>query len=323
VLTPERHVTVVVLGSANLDLTLRVARIPRPGETLLATSAVQHPGGKGNNQVIAVARAGAQVDFIAAIGKDAAGDLLVSTFREAGVGDRTRRVGQPTGTALIMVEDSGENAIVVNSGSNGTLVSLTSTERRAIAGADYLLLQLEIPLSAVIEAVVCAAAAGTRVVLNASPIRELPDELLRHVDVLLINEHEALIVASAMWPDRAWPRKLTAVEAAGLATHLVEEVAGVVITLGSDGAVVFSREMTANGPAHIPAAKVTAIDTTGAGDAFSGALVAAMSRGENLVVAVVFASAAAALAVQQNGAVPSIPMRADIEEFRDPQCSGA
>jgi ribokinase len=301
--------SVIVLGSANLDWVFRVARIPAPGETLLATSVQQHPGGKGNNQVIAVARAGADVEFIAAIGQDAAGEQLVGVLHASGVGDRIRRVAEPTGMALITVEDSGQNTIIVHSGANSALLRLTAAEREAIADADYLLLQLETPLDTVVAAARTAAAASTRVVLNASPIRELPADLLEAVDVLLVNEFEAVALAGHPQPQP----ELSVGSAQDLATFLLRTFEAVVITLGDRGAVVADR--TTTDAAHVPAARVAVVDTTGAGDTFAGALVAALSRGEGLIDAARFASAAGALAVGRTGAVPSIPMRADIEAF--------
>ena len=259
--------------------------------------------------MIAVARAGAEVDFIAAIGQDAAGEQLVSVLHASGVGDRIRRVAEPTGMALITVEDSGQNTIIVHSGANSALLRLTAAERDAIADADYLLLQLETPLDTVVAAARAAAAASTRVVLNASPIRELPEDLLKAVDVLLVNEFEAVALAGR-------PQQQVELSVGGaqdLAVSLLDTFEAVVITLGDRGAVV--AEAATKDAVHVPAARVTAVDTTGAGDTFAGALVAALSRGESLIDAARFASAAGALAVGRMGAVPSIPARADIEAF--------
>jgi ribokinase len=307
---------VVVLGSANVDQLYRVTRIPDPGETILAKSAENHPGGKGTNQAIAVARAGAEVSFIAAIGRDTSGDLLVDTLNSAGVRNLVRRVDEPTGSALILVDDSGENTIVVNPGSNARLVDLTRIEHAAIASADYLLTQLEIPVETVAEAAQVAAAASTKVVLNASPIRLLSDALLRNVDVLLLNEHEALTLIDYLEPGAVVANTVTVAVAIDMATFLIKSVPNVVITLGGEGAVVCSRGDKDADVAHVPAASVTAIDTTGAGDAFAGALVAELSRGETLVDAAAFASAAGAIAVQRYGAAPSIPTFEEINAFR-------
>lgn len=177
--------SVVVVGSANLDLVYRVTRIPSPGETVLAAGSDSAPGGKGNNQVIAAARAGAPSTFIAAVGDDGAAERLIASLTEAGVALRVRRVDAPTGTAIITVDDAAENAIVVDSGANRLLDGLDDAEREVVAAADVLLLQLETPLATVAQAAAAAHAAGTTVVLNAAPIQSLPADLLGDVDVLV------------------------------------------------------------------------------------------------------------------------------------------
>lgn len=281
---------VVVVGSANLDLVYRVVALPAPGETVLAAGAAKHPGGKGNNQVIAVARAGAPATFVAAIGADADGDQLVAALEEAGVTLLLRRPATPTGTALITVDDAAENSIVVNSGANNDLVDLTDDERAAVAAADILLMQLETPLPTVIAAAEEARAAGTTVVLNAAPFRPLPPELLALVDLLVVNE----------------------VEAAAVGEEQLAQVPECVVTLGARGAVVRDRTGTETA---VATPRVDAVDTTGAGDTFCGALVAALSDGLDLAAAARFAVAAGALSVQREGAVSSIPTRAGIDEF--------
>lgn len=281
---------VIVVGSANLDLVYRVHALPAPGETVLATGAAKHPGGKGNNQVIAVARAGAPATFLAAIGADADGDLLVAALEQAGVTLLLRRPATPTGTALITVDDAAENSIVVNSGANNDLVDLTDDERTALATASILLMQLETPLPTVVAAAEAARAAGTTVVLNAAPFRPLPPELLALVDLLIVNE----------------------VEAAAVGEEQLAQVPECVVTLGARGAVVRDRT---GAETAVASPKVDAVDTTGAGDTFCGALVAALDDGLDLVAAARFAVAAAALSVQREGAVSSIPTRTAIDEF--------
>lgn len=303
---------ILVIGSANLDLVYRVPRIPGRGETLLATGATQNPGGKGNNQVIAAARAGGHATFIAALGTDAAAAPIRDALAGAHVVDLTRRVVEPTGTALITVDDAAENTIVVNSGANATLINLTAEELGAIAHAGYLLMQLETPVETISAAAAAAHAAGTIVVLNAAPARELPTALLRLVDVLVVNEHEALIVAAGLGASALLPAEVTADNAAAVGNLLRSVVESVVITLGGDGSVVVDGD----GDTLVPAELVTAIDTTGAGDTLCGVLVAGLAEGMTLVEAVRFATAAAALSVQRVGAVPSIPLRAEIDAFR-------
>jgi len=278
-----------VVGSANLDLVYRVAALPEPGETILATGSSRHPGGKGNNQVIAVARAGAPVAFVASIGADANGDELVAVLEAAGVELHLRRPQAPTGTALIVVDDHAENSIVVDSGANAELVDLTDVELAVVAAADVLLMQLETPVPTVVAAARAARAAGTMVVLNAAPFQPLPVDLLDAVDLLVVNELEAAALGDG-----------------------ARSVPSLVVTLGSRGAVVSERGRP---DVEVPAPRVEAVDTTGAGDTFCGALVAALCGGSTLADAARFAVLAGALAVQRAGAVSSIPTREEIEAF--------
>ncbi|GAA1689887.1 ribokinase [Glycomyces endophyticus] len=292
--------TVVVLGSANLDLVYEVERIPAPGETVLSLGSGSFAGGKGNNQAVAAARAGSPTRFITALGRDAAGDRLAAEARAAGIDLLDRRTDAPTGTAAIFVDRRGENSIVVNSGANAELTDLTAAERAAIAAADVLVLQLETPVDTVAEAAAAAKAAGTRVVLNAAPSGAVPHAVLREVDVLVVNEHEAAELAG---PDDP----MTALTGLGCA---------VIITLGAAGALV---GVPGEAPVTVPSHTVDAVDTTGAGDTFVGAFAAALD-GEGLdalVAATGFATAAAALAVQRKGAVPSIPTLEEVRAFRD------
>ncbi|WP_431277751.1 ribokinase [Leifsonia poae] len=297
---------------------------------MLATGSDSAPGGKGNNQVTAVARAGALASFIAALGTDDAAHRLIASLSQAGVELLLRRVDAPTGTALITVDDHAENAIVVDSGANRMLVDLTEAESEAIGAADILLLQLETPVETVTAAATIARAAGTTVVLNAAPIRALPEALLGVVDVLIVNEHEAAQLAADLGgglPEDADEQALAeALSSLGLA---------VIITLGARGALVC---VPGEPPAHVAGLRVDAVDTTGAGDTFCGALVADLDRNAStrasasstngnvtggsvpdldvLVKAAEFATVAAALSVQRAGAVPSIPTLEEIRHFR-------
>jgi len=309
-------VTVVVLGSANLDLVYRVERIPGGGETVLAIDAAEHPGGKGNNQAIAAVRAGAHTRFIAALGNDEHGDRLAATLAESGVDPLLRRVDAPTGTALITVDANGENSIVVSQGANGLLVDVTDAERAIIREGDYLLVQLEIPLHTVIDAATAAHANESIVVLNAAPIRALPHDLTDNVDILVVNEHEALLLAAQIAPELTLPRAISIDGARDIVSILLRVVPSVVVTLGGSGSIVLTREMGDAPAAHVPAARVATVDTTGAGDTFCGALVAELDRGADLIAAAEFASAAAGLAVQVHGAVSSIPGRESIVASR-------
>ncbi len=286
--------SVVVVGSANVDQVFSVDRIPAPGETVLSTGFTTARGGKGQNQAVAAARAGAHTTFIAAIGTDGFGDLTSEGLVDDGIDvARVRRVPAPTGTALIAVDPSGENTVIVEAGANRELASLDAADRAVIESADVLVMQLEIPLATVIESATVGHNSGTTVILNAAPVADLPAELLSRLDVLVVNEHEAAHLSAA----------------AGVG-ELTDLVPTVVTTLGAEGAVLHRRGQP---EFRLPAPRVTAVDATGAGDTFCGALGAALAEGQSLDAALGFAVTAASLSVQGHGAVPSIPRRADIE----------
>lgn len=288
---------VVVVGSANADLLLRLAELPRPGETLLATETSRLPGGKGANQAVAAARAGASTTLIAAIGDDADGRLVRDALAAAGVEMRLVRTSSaPTGLAVVLLDDRGQNSIVVASGANATIERLLPPERDVIRQSGLLLCQLEVPLTVVIEAAYVARAAGRTVVVNAAPSRPLPDALVESVDVLVVNEHEAREVAGT--PDLD-----------GAVDALLTRVPAVIVTLGAAGARVAER---AGSHRLLPAPAVRAVDTTGAGDTFSGVFAAGLAGGESMTAAAKRAIAAASLSVQRLGAIPSIP---DAEEI--------
>lgn len=284
---------VVVVGSANVDQVLQVARIPGPGETVLSHGLSTARGGKGQNQAVAAARAGASTAFIAAVGDDGFGrstrDGLVSDGIDV---TNLRVVDAPTGTALIAVDPHGENTIIVEAGANALLTDFRAEERAAIEVARVLVLQLEIPLETVAAAIE-AAPEGCSVVLNAAPIRDLPDELLAGLDVLIVNEHEAAHLADAR-----------------PGVDLTSLVPLVIVTLGADGAVAYSR---GSGELRVAAPRVTAVDATGAGDTFCGALCAALAEGRAIAEALAFAVTAASISVETSGAVPSIPQRSAID----------
>ncbi|MET3768319.1 ribokinase [Marisediminicola sp. UYEF4] len=293
-----QHAGVVVIGSANMDIVVTVDRAPSPGETVLADPAALYPGGKGLNQAVAAARAGAPTTFVGALGTDDHGDALAGVLAADGIGaDLVRRSTAPTGQAFIVVDGNGENTIIVASGANATMLTLTSEARTAIAEAAVLLMQLELPLPIVLEAAAAARRAGTTVMLNAAPARQLPDELLDNLDYLIVNEHEACLVAGDDDLDRA-------------SGALAARVPRLIVTLGSRGSVLYAGRAEAG---RVAAPVVTAVDTTGAGDTYCGAFAAATAQGSELIVAAAFATAAAALSVQTLGAVPSIPTRARIE----------
>jgi len=286
--------SVIVVGSANVDQVFRVERIPSPGETVLSTGFSTARGGKGQNQAVAAARAGAPTAFITALGDDAFGSDTRAGLIDDGV-DVTgvRSLDAATGTALIAVDSVGENTIIVEAGANRLLVDLQSADAAAIAASSVLAMQLEIPLETVIAAARIARAADTTVMLNAAPIRDLPAELLSSLDILVVNEHEASHLAG----ERDW-RELT------------EQVPVVVVTLGSEGALLLRR---GSDEVRVAAPSVHAVDATGAGDTFCGAFAAGLAEDMELEQALRFAVTAASLSVQSYGAVPSIPLRAQID----------
>jgi len=278
--------------------------MPRPGETALATSASRGPGGKGLNQAVASARAGADTRFLGSLGSDPFGDELASELVDAGIGcDGVRRTSGDTGQAVILVDGSGENLIVVASGANAEFTALADADRAVIATARVLLMQLELPVPLVAQAARAGREAGALVILNAAPAALLPDELFASLDVLVVNEHEAVVLSGR-----------DDVHEAALA--LAQRVPTLIVTLGADGSSIY-REGALT--ASVPAVPVVAVDTTGAGDTYCGALGAALAEGRTMVEAVRYATSAAALSVQERGAVRSIPSRRDIDRLMKEQ----
>lgn len=284
---------VCVVGSANVDQVFLVDRIPAPGETVLSHGLETSRGGKGQNQAVAAARAGAQVSFVGAVGSDDFATMTLEGLAADRIdASRVRRVDASTGTALIAVDASGENSIIVEPGANARL-ELDDTDRGLVTEADVLLLQLEIPFAAVQAAAGAARAGGTIAILNAAPIAPLSTELLALLDVLVVNEHE-----------EARMRSETGVD------DLTEIVPVVVVTLGGEGAELRERGRRS---IRVPAPEVDVVDTTGAGDTFCGAFAAAVGEGLGYADATRFAVTAGSLSVQRRGAVPSIPERAAID----------
>lgn len=289
-----------VLGSLNMDLVAVANRYPSLGETVSGREFHTIVGGKGLNQAVAAARAGGQVAMLGAVGSDSFGDALRQRLAGDGVAaGLLRQVDGASGTALIVVDSSGQNAIVVIPGANGQMLGLTEPERHQIAASKFLLLQLEVPLPTVIAAAKAARAAGVQVVLTPAPVPDgpLPDELLEHVDWLVPNEHEAAMLAGAADLHEAGRR-------------LLSRVGHVVITLGEAGCLYLSREGEA---LAVPAPYVTAVDTTAAGDNFTGALAVALSESKPVADALAWACRAAAISVTRLGASSSAPLRAEID----------
>ncbi|HGY10450.1 MAG TPA: ribokinase [Oceanithermus profundus] len=288
--------SVLVVGSLNMDLVVAVERHPKPGETVIGGDLERFPGGKGANQAVAAARLGARVRMVGRVGLDEHGAELLRGLENEGIDALgVGRVGTPTGVALISVDVQGQNAIVVSPGANARLQP-DDLEPERFEGAEVVVLQLETPLETVHRAAELGRAAGARVLLNAAPARELPDELLGALDVLVVNEFEAAQVAGAAEPESP--------EAAlALARELARRVPVVVVTLGARGLVWAGTE----GEGHLPAFEVDPVDTTAAGDAFVGGLAAALAAGEPLERALDYGSAAGALAATRPGAQPSLP----------------
>lgn len=289
----------MVVGSVNADLVVGVDRRPAPGETVLGSDLATHPGGKGANQAVAAARLGARAALVGRVGDDAHGALLRDALAAGGVGlDRlTTTPGVPTGVAMITVGPDGDNSIVVSPGANARLAPEdVARARDVIAGASVVSVQLEVPRPAVEAAARIAADTGARVVLNLSPPAAVPDELLALCDPLVVNEHEAAFLLGA---------DASATDPAKMAAALARSgPRSVVVTCGAEGAMVAGG---ADGTVRIASPTVKAVDTTGAGDAFTAALCLRLARGDALPPAARYAARAGAAAVRAPGAQSSFP----------------
>jgi ribokinase len=294
---------ILVVGSSNTDMVVKTERLPGPGETVLGGSFVMAGGGKGANQAVAAARLGVEVVFVAKVGEDIFGKQAVESFKREGIDTSYMVVDpvHPSGVALISVDARGENCIVVASGANGNLLpaDLAAAEEK-IKNAAWVLMQLEIPLATVEY----AAALGAPVILNHAPACALPDDLLRKVAILTPNHKEAEMLSGVSIVDKSSAERAAAVLAG-------KGVQTVIITLGADGALVLDGA----GFLWVPAPAVTAVDTTAAGDVFSGALAVALSERRSMKDAVCFACVAAALSVTRMGAQSSAPTRGEVDGF--------
>jgi ribokinase len=305
---------ILVVGSSNTDMTVRLPRLPAPGQTVLGRSFATSPGGKGANQAVAAGRAGGEVVFITAVGDDDLGKRAIDLFRGHGIDISHIRVcaGVSSGVALIFVGDDGENMIGVASGANHELrpEDIDHLPDSVFGAGDVLLVGLEIPIETAVRAIERGSRAGMRVILNPAPIPSSPDSMapgvLALVDVLTPNRLEALALArmsvdTSDEPD--WKQ---------CGDRLLETgVRAVVITLGAQGCLV----ATTAAKRRIPAPQVDAIDTVGAGDVFNGALAVALCENRSLEDAAGWATAAAALAVTQAGAQSALPFRAAIDKL--------
>lgn len=294
---------VLVIGSSNTDLVIRTNKLPTPGETVLGGTFFTAAGGKGANQAVAAARSGAQVTFIARIGSDDFGAQVLSAFQREGIDTRwiVSDPHLPSGVAFILVDERGENSIVVASGTNAALSS-GQIQDQVYENAEICLLQLEIPLETVVHAASLATKNKTRVVLNPAPAIDLPEEIWSHLFLITPNQTETEHL-TGIAPNS--PKNI----AKAAAKLLQKGAKNAIITLGSQGAFLATPDQTL----HIPAFKAMSIDTTGAGDAFNGALSCALSENQSLETAIRFACAAGALTVGKAGAQPAIPTRDQID----------
>lgn len=280
--------TIVVVGSLNADLVVRTERFPKPGETLHGSDLAILPGGKSANQAVAAGRLGGTVRMIGAVGDDGNGALLRDSVADAGV-DTTHvavREGVATGTAVITVDAQGENTIVISGGANATLTP-DDVPADAFDGAAVLGLCLEVSIDVVLAAARAAHEAGVTVLTNLSPFGDVPRELLDLTDVLLVNEHEAELLGD-------------------------HGVARSIVTRGGDGSIVHDGDAA---PVEVPAIPVEAVDTTGCGDAFMGAVALRLAAGDDLAEAARFAAAVGAYAATGAGAQASYPTTEQLESF--------
>ncbi|MEU3020124.1 ribokinase [Nocardiopsis sp. NPDC007018] len=288
---------VAVLGSVNMDLVAYVDTVPNGGETVTGTDFRQVPGGKGANQAVAAARAGAEVAFLGAVGDDSFGEELRANLVAAGIDvSGLRTVPGVSGVAHIVVDGRGGNRIVVVPGANAEAGAVEG-DRERVAGAAALLLQLELPMEAVEAGARLGRSVGVPVYLTPAPARELPDGLLADVDVLVPNQHEAAAITGHTEPRAAL-------------AALLERVPEVLLTLGEDGSLYGRRGAE---PVHVPARRVEAVDTTAAGDTFCGSFAVARAEGRSPREAMEFAAAAAAISVGRHGASSSMASRVEVE----------
>lgn len=295
---------IIVVGSSNTDMVIKSLHLPAPGETILGGKFFMNPGGKGANQAVAAARLGGEVIFIARVGDDMFGKEAMEGFKKEGINTKyiTTDPQNPSGIALIMVDEKGENSIAVASGANHTLmkeqIDLAGNE---IKEATIVLTQLETPIETVEYLGEICKKSGIRFILNPAPARSLSDKLLNSVYLITPNETECEILTGI---------KVTDDSSAGMAARHLEEkgVKTVVITLGASGAYVYSDDFKG----MVPATKVVAVDTTAAGDTFNGGLAVGIAEGMDIRQAVEFANNAAAISVTRLGAQAAVPYRNEI-----------
>ena len=296
---------IIVVGSLNADLVVRTPRFPQPGETISGEDLLIIPGGKGANQAVAAARQGASTAMVGRVGNDSFGPELIENLKQNNVDTSHVLTDEQaaTGTAIIVVDATGQNSIVLSPGGNGRV---TPEDVNDVPFGDYklLLLQLEIPVEAVLAAAQRAKESGLRVLLNPAPARSLPEELLSLPDFLVPNESELSLLTNQPVNDIA--------SAENAAKSLLERgVQNVIVTLGANGALIVNKDITK----HVPSFKVDVVDTTAAGDAFIGGFASALLQEKSMEEAVRYGCACGALAATKLGAQPSLPTKEDVATF--------
>ncbi len=295
---------ITVVGSYATGLTMRVERLPSPGETVLGAGYRVDYGGKGSNQAVGCARLGARVNFVARIGKDTFGDMALGLYRGEGVdvAQVTQSADAPTGVGFIIVDANGNNCITIDPGANDLLTAADISRSEAAFDAPAIVLtQLEIPVVAAEAAMASGRARGALTILNPAPVRPLPGSILQSVDILTPNQSEARVLAERSAEEAIDPEEV--------ARDLIRRGAKqVVMTLGEKGALIVTPSSSRN----VPALRMKVVDTTGAGDAFNAGLAVALAYGSDLDVAVQFAVAASGLAVTKEGVIPSLPHRDEV-----------
>lgn len=298
---------IVVIGSSNTDMVIRTKNLPRPGETVLGGTFFMNAGGKGTNQAVACARLGGAVTFVCKTGNDVFGHQAYQLFDDEGIDPSYvfSDPKNPSGVALILVDDNAENSIAVASGSNSNLVTADiDNSLDAIENSEIVLMQLEIPIKTIEYAAQIAKSRGKMVILNPAPAptEPLPLSILKNIDLITPNETEAELISGIPVVDEP-----SAIAAAKRMAEL--GVKKIIITMGSKGAMLYE-----DGEAElIPSIRVKAVDTTAAGDCFNGALTIAISEGRSLKEAVLFANRAAAISVTRPGAQVSMPYRHEVD----------
>lgn len=302
-MTQSSKTRIVVLGSLNMDVVLRLDTMPARGETVHAQDLSYIPGGKGGNQAVACVRHGGQVALVGCVGRDAHGDVLRNALAADGVDVSHVAVHDSvaTGSAVVMVEQDGSNRIAVIAGANAC-AELPANFAEVLAQSDFLVVQFETPLDVLDRAIAMAHQAGCKVVLNPSPVKAVPGHWWPMIDTLAVNEHEAAELSGMAVEDAD-----SALRAAQY--FLAQGVGRVVVTMGSQGALA----LDASGHSAHPAPKVNVVDTTSAGDTFLGTMVTRLGEGCSLAHAVEWAIKAAALCIGRAGAQPSIPQRCEVD----------